>query len=168
MKELTKRLKNTCLGLLESFAHGSETCQVLNNPIVNPFIEMCDYLFVGEDKTVNMITESHLRSLFDTGHGKSGGDIEVPVDSDKDDDDGQDKQKKAMLLNKQPLKPRKGSYINNTQNSYDKLNIFLRGWQHSKEKSVWKMVHQTLFMARETEPGAGQYQEDGRRDGCSG
>ena len=44
----------------------------------------------GEDKKVNQMTEEHLRALFDTGHGKSGGDLVVPqesVDGDSDDED---------------------------------------------------------------------------------
>ena len=54
--------------------------------------EFCTWLrsLPGEDKKVNQMTEEHLRALFDTGHGKSGGDLVVPqesVDRDSEDDD---------------------------------------------------------------------------------
>ena len=54
--------------------------------------EFCTWLrsLPGEDKKVNQMTEEHLRALFDTGHGKSGGDLVVPqesVDEDSHDDD---------------------------------------------------------------------------------
>ena len=54
--------------------------------------EFCTWLrsLPGEDKKVNQMTEEHLRALFDTGHGKSGGDLVVPqesVDGDSDDED---------------------------------------------------------------------------------
>ena len=57
-----------------------------------------------------MITESHLRSLFDTGHGKGGGDLAVPIEGDKDEDDeNQDLHNMFQILNKQAVKPRKGT-----------------------------------------------------------
>ena len=48
--------------------------------------EFCTWLrgLPGEDRSVNQVSEQHLRSLFDSGHGKSGGTIEVANESEED------------------------------------------------------------------------------------
>ena len=56
----------------------------------------------GEDKTVNNMTESKLRQLFDTGHGKAGGEKKSATETvEEEEEDGQDDDQEEEATGKQ-------------------------------------------------------------------
>ena len=81
----------------------------------------------GEDKTVNNMTETKLRQLFDTGHGKKGEEKKSVLEISEEEEEGEDLKndeaatgkagRKAVLLRDKKLVQTKASKIKGKSNS---------------------------------------------------
>ena len=87
----------------------------------------------GEDKTVNNMTETKLRQLFDTGHGKKGEEKKNVLEISEEEEGGEDLKNeeaapgkaggKAVLLKDKKLVQAKASKTTGNSNSLTPYNI---------------------------------------------